>query len=289
LNDYLTKVNVDDLLAGTVEAASEVGVYPIVRMAGLRAGEPTIRAIVDLIGGGVFATLVQTPSPELEEAVRDRLMHDNLVGLVFPRRYSEWEFNAIDADNVRIAEVAAELLTLQGRRRWAIVYDDSGCEGLTVRQESLKRAADEAGIPVESIVVPCGTNHLKICDLLVSELERSHLDGLFAPTLMGSVGALLACRRLGVIPGEDLAIIGSDCLRWPAESLPQVTSVDVSWNDAGKVATQRLLELREEGEHRFDNILLAPRVIPGNTCRVPDGFPAVESPPIPPLDAATAP
>jgi LacI family transcriptional regulator len=276
-NDWLTKLNMDDFLVGAVEVACKAGTYPIVGMAGLDNHEAALHSIVDLIGGGVFATLIQTPNAFLEEVMRDRLKHRNLVAVAFPRRMADWESNAIDADNVRIAELAAELLSLQGRRKWAIVYEDSGCEGLILRQTTFERLANEAGIAVQGIRLPLSSDHLIIREVIVDQLNRLHLDGLFAPTLMASVGALLACRRLGLEPGKDLTIIGCDCDRWSRGSSPQLTYVDVSWNEAGRLAAQRLLELRESHEHRFENILLPPRVVFGDTCPVPESFRGIET------------
>jgi hypothetical protein len=35
--------------------------------------------------------------------------------------------------------------------------------------------------------------------------------------------------------------------------------------------------MRETHEHQFDNILLEPQVVPGDTCSVPEGFPGTPS------------
>jgi DNA-binding LacI/PurR family transcriptional regulator len=219
--------------------------------------------------------------------MRDRLSHHNLVAVAFPLRMSSWASNAIDVDNARVAQLAAELLIRQNRRRWAIVCDGTGSEGLALRQAAFTEFARQAGVSVKTIHMPPKADHRMVRDELVNELQRSNLDGLFAPTLIASDGALLACHQLGVTPGEDLAIIGSDCDRRSSSSMPRVTSVDVSWNEAGQAATRRLLELRQAHEYRFDNILLPPRVTPGDTCLVPEDLPGVERPPIPPLGADT--
>lgn len=288
-NEWLTKVNMDDFLAGTVEVAGKSGVYPIVSMAGLETDEADILPIVDLIGGGVFATLVQTPNRIFEQIMRERLSHHNLVAAAFPLSLAEWESNAIDVDNSRVARLAGELLVSRGRRRWAIVGDHGASEGLAVRQTAFTEFAREVGVEVELVAAPPGSDHFSIRDLLADMLKSARLDGIFAPTLVASAGALLASHQAGRVPGEDLSIIGCDCDRRSSSGMPRVTSVDVSWREAGQVAMRRLLELREAREHRFDNILLAPRVIPGDTCPVPDGFPGVEPPPVPPLDSTGSP
>ena len=282
-NDWLTKVNMDDFLSGAVELAAKSGVYPIVSMAGLETVEAAILPIVDLIGGGVFGTLVQTPNQVFEEIMRERLRHHNLVAVAFPLRMASWESNAIDVDNARVAQLAAELLVLQKRRRWGIVCDGAGSEGLTLRQAAFAECARQAGTSMTVIQMPPEADHRVIRDVLVEQLKQTELDALFAPTLLASDGALLACHQSGRTPGEDLAIIGCDCDRRSSSLMLRVTSVDVSWNEAGQAATRRLLELRQAHEYQFDNILLPPRVIPGDTCPVPEGFPGLEPPPIPPL------
>lgn len=285
LNDWLTKVNMDDFLGGSVEVAAKSGVYPIVSMAGLETQAAAILPIVDLMGGGVFGTLVQTPNRAFEEIMHERLAHHNLVAAAFPLSLASWESNAIDVDNVRVAELAAELLNLQARKQWAIVCDGAGSEGLASRRAAFVERARQAGIPVQAIETPPNADHRVIRDVLAEQLRAKAIDGIFAPTLMASDGALLACHQRGLVPGADLAIIGCDCDRRPSSSMARVTSVDVSWREAGQAATQRLLELRTTHECRFDNILLPPRVTPGDTCPVPAGFPGVELPEIPPFIA----
>jgi LacI family transcriptional regulator len=287
LNSWITKVDVDELLVGAVEVASAAGVYPIVSMGEFDTRDLSAQSIVDLIGGGVFATLVQTPGSFLEESLRDRLGHGNLVAVVFPRCMAKWESNAIDADNVQIAEIAARLLTLQGRRRWMIVHEDAGCEGMTLRRATFERLASEAGIPVQCVQVPFGSDWSLIRDQLVEQVKRHHVDGLFVPTLATSLGSLHACRLLNLRPGEDLSIIGCDCDRWARGSFPQLTYVDISWTEAGRVATQKLLDLRGTREHRFQNILLPSRVVFGDTCPAPEGFPFVDAGGTPPSDAVS--
>ena len=244
-NSWVTKVDVDELLAGAVELASEAGVYPIVSMARFDTPAASAQSIVDLVGGGVFASLVQTPGSFLEELLRDRLEHGNLVAVVFPRDMAKWESNAIDADNAQIAEIAARVLTLHGRRHWMVVHEDAGCEGMTLRRATFEHLASEAGIAVRRVEVPFGSDWAVIGDQLAEQVKRHHTDGLFAPTLATSVGALHACRLLKLRPGEDLSIIGCDCDRWARGSLPQLTYVDISWSEAGRLAVQKLLDLRE--------------------------------------------
>jgi DNA-binding LacI/PurR family transcriptional regulator len=158
-----------------------------------------------------------------------------------------------------------------------IVHDESICEGLTLRQNTFEHCAREAGVPVQNLRLPAGSDHLLIGSALVDQMKSSRVDALFAPTLMASMGALHACRRLGLTPGEDLVIIGCDCDRWSRGCDPQLTYVDVSWSEAGRVASQKLLDLREAHEYRFENILLPPRIVFGDTCPVPVGFCGVDT------------
>jgi hypothetical protein len=70
MNDWFTRINVDNLLTGIVEAANKAGFYALVPMAGLRSDEFAFRFVVDLISRRVLAAIIQTPSSALEKAVR---------------------------------------------------------------------------------------------------------------------------------------------------------------------------------------------------------------------------
>jgi DNA-binding LacI/PurR family transcriptional regulator len=82
----------------------------------------------------------------------------------------------------------------------------------------------------------------------------------------------LAAHRFDIRVATDLDLVGCDCSLWRIGSLPTMTAVDISWNNVGCLALQKLLSMCKSGEATFDTILLKPRVVPGDSCPLPDNW-----------------
>lgn len=260
-----------ELLAGAIQAASSAGVYPIVATAGRDADATVIQSLEAIMAGGVFGTIVRTPSPAFEERIRQRIEQHHPIAVVFPGHYTAWDSNAIDVDNVAVGRTAAGLLHRQRRRRWAIVYDRTFYEGQSLRRQGFEVAAGEVGVPVESIELPAGLDEAGARDELVARFRASRPDGVFVLTLTGSIGAVMACHEMRTrAGGEKLSLVGCDAGFWSGSGLPRITSVDVAWNEVGACAVGKLLELRAGRTSRFDSVLMRARVVPGETCPVPN-------------------
>lgn len=279
-----------DLLAGVIQEASENGVYPIVATAHPQADEAALRPMETIIAGGVFGSIVRTPNPHLERYLRLRMKQGQPMVVVFPAKLAAWPTNAIDVDNVALGETAGRLLAAQGRRAWALVhFRRRGFEPLTRRTDGFRQAALDHGATIKDFVLPLGLDELRTRDLLAPRLRRAGVDGVFAVDSVASVGALLACVKAGLVPGDDFHLVGCDCAFWQSSPLPNITSVDISWRDVGMAAIRKLCELSRAGESQFSTLLIRPRIVEGGTCpaspRVVGGT-AIESPPVPSQMAA---
>lgn len=257
-----------DMLAGVVQTAAERDMYPIVAAAAPLAEEDSLRPIERIISGGVFGAIVRSPGRPLERYLRQQSLRGHRIAVVFPNQLTRWPSNAITAENFAVGRLAAEILARQGRRRWAVVHyrDRKPRESHLVRREAFERIARRVGATVELISLPREPEHVTQRDL--RPLRRGRIDGIFAVDSVLSIDALLAAGQLGMRPPEDFSLVGVNCSRWQSKPFPRITSVEVSWREAGERAVRELLRMAETDEPRFDNVLLAPRVIPGDTCPV---------------------
>jgi LacI family transcriptional regulator len=259
------------LLAGAMHAAAKAGVYPIVAAGARRSDEKTLHNIERLIAGGVLGTIIVTPSRSLERRIRERYWNHNPVIVVFPEVFTGWASNAIDADNEAMGRQVARLLAANDSRRWAVVGTTGDPEAEQRRRRGFQAVAGELGIPAKDVRVRRGTT-VHFQRRLRTELRRGRYDGVFAVMANASFGAQFACGDIGIRPGHDLHLVGCDCALWHAHGLPRMTSVEIFWPDVGGAAVEKLLELRKIRGARFENLLIPPHILPGETCPVPAGF-----------------
>lgn len=261
------------LIVGAMQAAVEAGLYPVLATAHGTADAAALDQVVRIIDGGVFGTVVRTPGPVFERLLRKRLQRGHPIVVLFPHRLASWRSNAIDVDNVAIGETAGTFLQEHHRKRWLVVGYRELRDSLRLRLRGLRAVAARARVQVRQIRLPLQVDEARAAALLVPHLARHRPDGVFGMDSIASAGALLACLQGNVRLGDDLDLIGCDC--WPMHppDAPRITSIDISWMEAGRNAIQRLIGLAEAGKTRFDSTLLKPRVVPGETCRVSDRLP----------------
>jgi LacI family transcriptional regulator len=258
------------LLAGAVRLATEKGLYPIVATIDPDASDAGIASTMRIITGGVLGAIVRAQNPPLEKFLREQIKLGHRVVVVFPDQISRWSENAIVADNLVIGETAARLLAAQGRKRWGIVrYRQRAVrESHALRSQGFQQFAERAGVPVETVFLP--RNPDEVTDRDIERVRKQEVDGLFAVDSVLSVDVLLACRKAGLNVGEDLSLVGVNCSQWRTSDLPSITSIDVSWDEVGKIAVRQLVQMSETNQPHFQSILVEPTVVPGTTCPVPE-------------------
>jgi LacI family transcriptional regulator len=260
------------LLAGAVRLAAERGLYPIVATINPDAPDAGVASAKRIVTGGVMGAIVRAQNPPLEKWLREQLRLGHRIVVVFPDQISNWPENAIVADNVLIGHTAGQLLAAAGRRRWAIVrYKQKAMrEPHQLRTQGFEEAARQAGATVEVVNLPRDPQDVTDRDL--GRLAKGDFDGLFAVDSVLSVDTMLACRRVGLKPGEDISLVGVNCSQWPSAEMPAITSIDVSWSEVGRTAMQQLIQLSDDGQHLFPTLLVKPQIAPGATCPVPENL-----------------
>jgi LacI family transcriptional regulator len=258
-----------NLLAGAVRLAADRGLYPIVATINPDDPDAGVASAKRIVTGGVLGAIVRAQNPPLEKWLREQLRLGHRIVVVFPDQISNWPENAIVADNVAIGNMAGRLLAAHGRRRWGLVrYKQRTIrEPHVLRSQGFEEAARRAGATVEVISLP--RDPQEVTDRDLARLKKREFDGLLAVDSVLSVDAILACRRVGLKPGEDISLVGVNCSQWHSPEMPKITSIDVSWSEVGRTAMQQLIRLSEAGQHLFDTIMVEPQIVPGATCPVP--------------------
>ncbi len=263
-----------ELLAGIVSVAAAEGLYPIVATLDHKSPDSGVGSTERVIAGGVLGSIVRAQNPPLEKFLRQQLRRNQRIVVIFPDQINRWRENAIIADNLDIGRRAGRLLAARNCRRWVFArYDVKTMrDSHVLRLDGFREVAEEVGAQLKVVRLPRDAAEVNGA---AARIQLPPCDGIFAADSVLSIGTLMICRRAGLRVGGDVQLVGVNCSRWSAADSPQITSVDISWREVGELAMRELVRLTETGEHRFPSVLVAPRVVPGETCPVPPGPEAI--------------
>jgi len=255
-------------LAGAMEASRLLNLYPV--LASLDSPEPeaAMQRVRGVLDGGVFGAILRTPPTVLEDPMRRQIELGLPVVIVFPEQVTTCPSNAIDLDNHDVGHTAARLLHHAGRRKWVIVGDDFLWEPIRLRKQGALSFAREAGIEVELLEIPPDVGESGAVPWLAGRLRALRPDGIYAASSVVSVGTLHACFEAGLKVPEETSLVGCDASCWRPPGGPAITSVDISWHEAGELAVRKMVEVRNGADARFGNLILTPMVREGSTCPV---------------------
>jgi LacI family transcriptional regulator len=254
-----------DLLGGITEASQEARVYPILALAHTHSAEFDGENLDRVIKGGVFGAIVRSPSALVETQIRQYIRDSRPVVVVFPNRIAEWPSSAVDVDNLDMGYRAGNLLARKNRKRWVIIVDEHR-DSHALRLRGFQAAARKARAAIQILKCDPDLDVPQTSPLLFKALSFYRPDGVFALTSRTAEGALQACEHADLRPGVDTLLIGCDCSVWNRPLLPRITSLEVSWRDAGHHALQMLLKMRNQGKSRHPRLLLKSILVPGDTC-----------------------
>jgi LacI family transcriptional regulator len=256
-------------LAGALDASRALRLHPVVATQDLPDPQEALVVCREVLDGGVFGAVIRSPTPVISDMLRGQIQRNMPVVMVFPDTYSNCPTNSIDLDNVETGRIAGQLLYAAGHRRWLVVIEQEAWAALRVRLQAVMQFAEEAGAPVTVIELPPTITIDEASSWLPPRLRDIRPDGIYSPSPFSAVCALHGCQGAGLRIPDDACLVGSDAAFVNAPGCPRVTSVDVSWFEAGELAVRKMDELRTRGESVFESVLLKPLVHPGATCPTP--------------------
>lgn len=175
------------------------------------------------------------------------------------------DYDTVNADDMRGAEIAVEALIAQGHRDIAMLSLTGFADTLESvqfqRETGYQRVMDRSGLAAHKRIywTPSATAQSKPeIDAILAAHDRPR--AIFGWSDLDALHVLSAATRLGLRVPQDLAVIGYD--NSAVAALPQVNlaSIDQSGHLLGSTATQLLLD-RIEGRTEAQHILLEPHLV----------------------------
>lgn len=154
------------------------------------------------------------------------------------------DVDTVVVDNAAGAADLARALHDRGYRRPAVLGGPEHHLTARERREAFMDAFAQAGSPVQPAHVVTGEFTHDGGEAAMRELWATgpDVDVVFAVNDVMALGALAACRDLGVSVPDDLALAGFDDIFTLRDVVPPLTTVRVPLEEVGALATQLALE-----------------------------------------------
>jgi LacI family transcriptional regulator len=164
---------------------------------------------------------------------------------------------SIAMDESSAAEMIVDRLIDTGRRNIGILMNEMYPEIVHLRYVALQKAIDRAtGVaepPVEAGFPKIASGRIAAGNLLQRHPELDALVG-FNDTM--AMGALLACRDVGLRVPDDISIVGYDGISFGAISDPPLTTISQDSLGMADAAFRALLSCLEDGTPAEGELLL---------------------------------
>lgn len=166
---------------------------------------------------------------------------------------------SIAVDEVRAAEMVVDHLVSRGKRHIGVLMNEVYPEVVHGRFYALERAiASRTGVedpPVDADIPKIGTGRSAATRILQA---HPTLNALVAFNDTMAMGALLACRDLGLRVPHDVAVVGYDGIPYGEVSDPPLTTIVQDSMGMAEAAFSALITSLEEGSPVEGEVLLWP-------------------------------
>ncbi|WKU25052.1 LacI family DNA-binding transcriptional regulator [Priestia megaterium] len=213
---------------------------------------------------GAIIQGIKKEDPYLKEVVESDIpcvlvdipVHSNSVGYV-------------TTDNALGAKKAVEHLAGLGHQHIGMI---NGHEDAFVSQERLngyREALKECGLSFRSEWVVSGNFEEKKAEKAACELLNRHKEvtAIFCASDLMALGALKACKELGLDVPKDISIVGYDNIVLASYSSPNLTTVGQEVYQIGYEAADLLIEMLEGKETKMERYLDTKLIIRESTAK----------------------
>jgi LacI family transcriptional regulator len=184
---------------------------------------------------------------------------------------------SIIPDDAQGGYTQAQHVLKLGHRRIGVITLIDGLEATRLRQEGMRRAFAEAGVPLdESLVMSGYGGRIRAEESHVFERATAMLRGPSRPTAIlcandqAALQVYCAAAALGLSIPQDLSVIGFDDMTLISETLyPKLTTVALPYFEIGRRAATMLNDVgtQRDAKRTYATTLVACPLIERDSCR----------------------
>ena len=176
--------------------------------------------------------------------------------------------DTIISDNEKGGYMVVSHLIKHGHKRIAYI---GGIPSISTTQDRLrgyKRAFQENNLEVDESLVLIGDSRQNSGEQLTRELlsMSNPPTAIFTGNNMTTLGAYVACNRMGVKIPVDVALVGYDDVPWAQALNPPPTVIDQSTYEIGKRAAETLLARIQNPDSSPVTVKINPKLVIRESC-----------------------
>jgi LacI family transcriptional regulator len=236
------------LLAGVAKAVEGAGYHVFATTVAVGSPESELALFGDFINGGwadallIVRTTVNDSRVKLAQAA-------NLPFVTYGRTDSSEPYSWVDPDNEEAFRLAAKRQTDFGHRRIALLNGPQQYLFAKLRQRGYERGLAEAELEYDPALVCYGNlsvaDGFRLCTGLLKLPDRP--TSILCATDAMAIGAISACRSMGLVVGKDVSIVGYGNSEASFYCDPPLTTIEHRVFDNGLKVGEALLQLLRPG------------------------------------------
>ena len=251
-----------EVIDGIEEAVRQVGFSFLLNCAQNDPKQES-QAIKALVARNVSGIIVISPNTKnIKESFYEKLVER--VPLVFINGYHRINgVSYVGNDEQLGCKTALDYLHGLGHKQILFVRGDNS-DSYDIKEETYRQIMTETGNAVEDYILNIGEgNGVETVDAtmaaLVKKLPQAKPTAIFCCNDLMAVGALNACKRLGLSVPRDISIMGYDNIALSRLVEPKITTMDQNMFQLGESTAKLLIETIRGGKSKrilLDNVLV---------------------------------
>lgn len=207
--------------------------------------------------------LILCPVSGTAEETLSRLEQLDIPVVLAVREIADADCDFVGADYEEGTYKAVRHFIEKGHQEIAFLGGVKHSSTWTKRMKGFKKALREADLDVKNeYVIDSAPTREAGCEAVTELLRRSERPtAIFCFSDLVAFGVMQGIRKAGLVPGEDIDIIGFDNVPEAEISYPPLTTVSSFPRQSGKEAAQLLHHKITSSQHKKQRIILAPELV----------------------------
>jgi DNA-binding LacI/PurR family transcriptional regulator len=173
--------------------------------------------------------------------------------------YDESPVNSVLVDNSNGARMIVEYLIKKGHKKIGFIMEDPGMRVEKERFNGYITALKNNGIEYSEDFVVVGTGGYEPMKNMIRKENRP--TAVFVTRDENAAAAVNAVTESGLKVPDDISVVGFDNTVFARTVKPELTTVNVPMEQIGKTAVRRLMEIIENKDRGYENIIIPSTII----------------------------
>jgi LacI family transcriptional regulator len=212
--------------------------------------------------------MILCPAAGTDMASLRPLLNRGIPTVLLTRDVEGAELDFVGNDETLSLNLVTEHLIRLGHRRIVMLGGGQQTSTSHKRRNGYFRAMEANGISVDpALVIDCDTNPQAAEEAIPHILAQSDRPSAIACyTDQVALGAISGLCRLGLKPGEDIAVVGCDDIPEARRAYVRLTTARIQKWVIGQTAANLLIKRISDPDLPLQRVILAPELIIRNSC-----------------------